>query len=277
MLGEFKSLYDLMNAFPSDYHCEQHLEKIRWNGYVVSPFDETSKVYKCKNGKYRCKNTGKYFSVKTGTMFDNTKVSLQKWFIAIWMVTSHKKGISSLQLSKDIHVTQKTAWFMLERIRKCFGSKKDKNAQGRSLKDKTPVVGMVAREGKLNAHKVSDTGIKTLTEQVVKFVKDTAQLYTDEWLGYNKVAKMYDHAFVNHGAREYVIDDIYTNTIEGFWAGLKRGVLGIYHSWSKKHLQDYVDEFVFRYNTRSMADNDRFNLLLASSGVRTKYKELIHG
>lgn len=108
-------------------------------------------------------------------------------------------------------------------------------------------------------------------------MKDTAQLYTDEWLGYNKVAKMYDHAFVNHGTREYVIEDVYTNTIEGFWAGLKRGVLGIYHSWSKKHLQDYVDEFVFRYNTRSMADNDRFNLLLASSEVRTTYKELVHG
>ncbi len=136
---------------------------------------------------------------------------------------------------------------------------------------------MVAREGKLNAHKVTDTGTKTLTEQIVKFVKDTAQLYTDEWLGYNKVAKMYDDAFVNHGTREYVIEDVYTNTIEGFWAGLKRGVLGIYHSWSKKHLQDYVDEFVFRYNTRSMADNDRFNLLLASSEVRTTYKELVHG
>lgn len=304
MLGEFKSLYDLMNAFPNDYCCEQHLEKIRWNGYVVSPFDETSKVYKCKNGKYRCKNTGKYFNVRTGTMFDNTKVSLQKWFIAIWLMTSHKKGVSSLQLSKDINVTQKTAWFMLERIRRCFGSennneldgtvevdetyiggknknrhnsKKVKNAQGRSLKDKIPVVGMVAREGKLNAHKVTDTGTKTLTEQIVKFVKDTAQLYTDEWLGYNKVAKMYDHAFVNHGTREYVIEDVYTNTIEGFWAGLKRGVLGIYHSWSKKHLQDYVDEFVFRYNTRSIVDNDRFNLLLASSEVRTTYKELVHG
>lgn len=108
-------------------------------------------------------------------------------------------------------------------------------------------------------------------------MKDTAKLYTDEWLGYNKVVKMYDHAFVNHSAREYVIEDAYTNTIEGFWAGLKRGVLGIYHSWSKKHLQDYVDEFVFRYNTRSMADNDRFNLLLASSEVRTTYKELVHG
>lgn len=119
-----------MNAFPNDYYCEQHLEKIRWNGYVVSPFDETSKVYKCKNGKYRCKNTGKYFNVRTGTMFDNTKVSLQKWFIAIWLMTSHKKGISSLQLSKDINVTQKTAWFMLERIRRCFGSENNNELDG---------------------------------------------------------------------------------------------------------------------------------------------------
>ncbi len=136
---------------------------------------------------------------------------------------------------------------------------------------------MVAREGKLNTYKVTDTGTKTLTEQIVKFVKDAAQLYTDEWLGYNKVAKMYDHAFVNHGAREYVIDDVYTHTIEGFGAGLKRGVLGIYHSWSKKYLQDYVNEFDFRYNIRGMANNDCFNLLLSSSEVRTTYKELVHG
>ena len=88
---------------------------------------------------------------------------------------------------------------------------------------------------------------------------------------------MYQHDYVNHGAREYVVGDVYTNTIEGFWAGLKRGVLGIYHSWSKKHLQDYVDEFVFRYNTRDYSDTQRFNLLLSSASVRTKYKELIYG
>lgn len=109
-----------------------------------------------------------------------------------------------------------------------------------------------------------------MTEQIVKYVKETAQLYTDEWLGYNKVAKMYQYNFVNHGAREYVQGDVYTNTIEGFWAGLKRGVLGIYHSWSKKYLQDYVDEFVFRYNTRDYSDSQRFNLLLSNACVRTK-------
>ena len=88
---------------------------------------------------------------------------------------------------------------------------------------------------------------------------------------------MYQHDFVNHGAREYVQSDVYTNTIEGFWAVLKRGVLGIYHSWSKKYLQDYVDEFVFRYNTRDYSDSQRFNLLLSNVCVRTKYRELIYG
>ena len=102
-------------------------------------------------------------------------------------------------------------------------SKKVKNAQGRSLKDKTAVVGMVQRQGKVNAHHVPDTKTKTLMEQIVKHVKGTAQLYTDEWLAYNKVARMYQYDYVN-GASEYVVDDVYTNTIEGFWAGLKRGV-----------------------------------------------------
>ena len=102
--------------------CIDHLENMIWGDVIISPFDATSKVYKCKGNKYRCKNTGKYFNVKTGTLFDNTKIELRKWFMAIWLVTSHKKGISSVQLSKDIGVTQKTAWFMLERIRKCFSS-----------------------------------------------------------------------------------------------------------------------------------------------------------
>ncbi|EHJ57455.1 hypothetical protein HMPREF9318_01689 [Streptococcus urinalis FB127-CNA-2] len=304
MKFEFKSLFDLQSAFPTEQACIEHLEELRWGDVVVSPFDATSKVYKCKGNKYRCVNTKKYFNVKTDTLFENTKTPLRKWFMAIWMVTSHKKGISSVQLAKDIDVTQKTAWFMLERIRKCFGSennndlddvvevdetyiggknknrhhsKKVKNAQGRSLKDKSAVVGMLQRQGKVNAHHVSDNKTQTLTDEIIKYVKRTAQLYTDEWLGYNKVADMYAHAYVNHGAREYVNGDAYTNTIEGFWAGLKRGVLGIYHSWSKKHLQDYVDEFVFRYNTRDYSDSQRFNLLLLNAGVRTTYKELTNG
>lgn len=202
----FNSILDLFKAFPTEQSCIDHLEKLRWNGFVVSPFDSTSKVYKCKNNRYRCKNTGKYFNVKTNTLFDNTKIELRKWFAAIWLVTSHKKGISSLQLSRDIDVTQKTAWFMLQRIRNCFGiennneltntvemdetyvggknknrhqEKKVEHSQGRSVKDKTPVFGMVERGGKLNAKVVKDTACETLTKETVKYVKD-ALVYTDE-------------------------------------------------------------------------------------------------
>lgn len=304
MKFEFKSLFDLQSAFPDEQSCIDHLENMIWSDVIMSPFDATSKVYKCKGNKYRCKNTGKYFNVKTGTLFDNTKIELRKWFMAIWLVTSHKKGVSSVQLSKDIGVTQKTAWFMLERIRKCFGSENDntldnvvevdetyisgknknhhhskkvKHAQRRSLKDKSAVVGMVQGQSKVNARLVPDTKTKTLIEQIVKYVKETAQLYTDEWLGYHKMAKIYQHDFVNHGSSEYLQGDVYTNTIEDFWAGLKRGVLGIDHSWSRNYIQDYVDESVFRYNTRDYLDSQRFNLLLSNTCVCTKYRELIYG
>src|SRR5690242_15988034 len=117
---DFNSIIELIKAFPDEQACIEHLEQLRWEGNPVSPFDPTSKVYKCAGNKYKCKNTGKYFNVRTATLFDNTKVELQKWFLAIYIATSHKKGISSMQLAKDIDVTQKTAWFMLHRIRNCF-------------------------------------------------------------------------------------------------------------------------------------------------------------
>lgn len=300
----FNSILELVQTFKDEQTCIEYLEDLRWGGIVVSPFDETSTVYKCKGNKYRCRNTGKYFNVKTNTLFDNTKIPLQKWFIAIWLVTSHKKGISSLQLSRDIDVTQKTAWFMLQRIRKCFGiendndldnavevdetyvggknknrhaDKKVKNSQGRSAKDKTPILGMVERQGKLNARTVDNVQAETLTSEIIKNVKETANLFTDEWLGYKDISKIYDHSIVKHNAKEYVNGKIYTNTIEGFWSLLKRGIFGIYHSLSKKHLQVYVDEFVFRYNTRKFGENDRFDILLSNMGVRTTYKGLIYG
>ena len=118
---EFKSVIELIKAFPTQEICINHLEQLRWNGNVVSPFDATSKVYKCAGHKYKCKNAGKYFNVCTNTLFDNTKIELPTWFLAIYLVTGHENGISSLQLAKDLNVTQKTAWFMNHRIRNCFG------------------------------------------------------------------------------------------------------------------------------------------------------------
>lgn len=276
---EFKSILDLIKAFPDEQSCVDHLEELRWGGNVISPFDPSSKVYNCKGNKFKCKNTGKYFNVSTGTLFDNTKIELQKWFMAIFLVTSHKKGISSIQLGRDLDVTQKTAWFMLQRIRNCFGidtpgldnevevdetfvggknknrhaDKKIENSQGRSVKDKSPVLGMVERGGKLIAKKVENTQGVTLTPEIVENIKTTAKVYTDEWMGYNSLKRIYDHSFIKHSENEYVNGRVHTNTIEGFWSLLKRGILGIYHFTSRKHLQRYVDEFAFRYNTRNIS------------------------
>lgn len=121
---DFNSIAELISSFSTEKKCIEHLETLRWNNNVTSPFDKYSKIYKCANSQYRCKNTGKYFNVKTGTIFDNTKMPLQKWFCAIWLVPTQKKKVSSIQLSKDLKITQKSAWFMLQRIKDCFGINK---------------------------------------------------------------------------------------------------------------------------------------------------------
>jgi hypothetical protein len=119
-IKSFSSVLDLLNKFPDEQTCIDQLTAIRWGGNVVSPFDPESKVYVCAGNKYRCKNTKKYFNVRTGTIFGDTKVPLRKWFIAIYLISSHKKGISSHQLARDLSVTQKTAWFILHRVRYAF-------------------------------------------------------------------------------------------------------------------------------------------------------------
>lgn len=301
---EFNSILELIKAFPNEQTCINHLEELRWNGNVISPFDPTSKVYKCEGNKYKCKNTGKYFNVRTATLFDNTKIELQKWFLAIYIATSHKKGISSLQLAKDIDVTQKTAWFMLQRIRNCFniennselnnevevdetyvgGRNKNKHASkkvdmsnGGKLADKSIIMGMVEREGKIIARKIDDTSLITLRKEILQNINHNAVIYTDEHKGYANLKRIYNHKHVKHNSHQYVKGRIHTNTIEGFWSLLKRGIFGIYHSTSKKHIQKYVDEFVFRYNTRTTTESTRFNLMLANTEYRLTYKKLING
>lgn len=298
----FRSLYDLLDAFPTEESCIIYLECVRWPFKVISPYDKRSKVYHLGNHKYMCKNTQRVFHVKIGTIFQGTKVPLRKWFLAIWLVTSHKKGISSLQLSRDIHVTQKTAWYMLQKIRKCFicrnegilknkveidetfvggknknrhWNKRVKKSQGRSFIDKTPVLGMLQRKGKVICRVIKNTSRSELTPNILKFIDLSAIIYTDEWQGYNEVSEMYEHYFVDHSRHQYADGDVYTNTIEGFWSLLKRGIIGIYHHLSRKHLQLYVNEFCFRYNTRKISSFSRFNLLLRNSNYKFTYRQII--
>lgn len=284
----FKSRYELSRAFPDERSCIVFLEELRWNGKVTSPYDSASKVYNFGNGKYKCSKTKKFFNVKTGTIFQGTKIPLQKWFEAMWILSSHKKGIASTALAGELGLQQKTAWRMMHLIRKIYAhennwtldgeveldetfvggknknrhwDKKVKNSQGRSFKDKVPVMGMLQRRGKVVCRVIANTSYKQLTANIIKHVKRTAKLYMDEWHGYWLVKKIYDYGMVDHGKKQYVNGKAHTNSIEGFWKMLK-GIMAIYHKVSKRYLHLYVNESVFRYNTRRQKNRERFDLLL---------------
>ncbi len=302
MFTEFSSILDLLAKFPTEQACIDHLEAIRWNGEVVSPFDPTSKVYKCAGNKYKCKNTNKYFNVRTATIFEDTKMPLQKWFLALYIFSSHKKGISSHQLAKDLAITQKSAWFVLHRLRYAFnhpafkeqlgevveadetwigGKEKNKHknkrakSQGKEWPDaKKPVVGVVQRGGNVIAQHITDLQGDTINSIVDLNVKKGSILVTDDNYAYRRLEPNYPHLVIKHSAKVYVDGMAHTNTIEGFWSQLKRGIDGIYHQVSFKHLQSYVNEFSLRYNSRKYGEGSRFNLVLANMVGRLTYKEL---
>ncbi len=284
-------------SFPDEESCIRYFEKIRWKDGVVSPFDPSSKVYKCKGNKYRCRNTGKYFDVKTGTAFACTKLPLQYWFYAMFLFLSHKRGVSSCQLARDLGVTQKTAWNMLTKIREymaclnigeleheveideTFVGGKNKNrhkdkkvekCQGRSFKDKVPVFGMFQRGGRLIAKTVENTQAKTLAPLISKHIRANSVIYTDGW-DYGGLNRKYEQRSVDHSKNfygtTYVTEDgelvmTNTNSIENAWSHLKRMIFGTYYHVSKQHMQKYVDEFVFRFNTKKSTDYERFDLYL---------------
>lgn len=299
----FRSIDQFLDYFRDEQSCIDYWEEVRWNGNVVSPYDPQSKVYKCGNNKYKCKNTGKYFNARTGTIFEGSKLSLRKWFYAIYVILGNKKGISSCQLARNIGVTQKTAWKMIQKVHSCLdfntsqalegevevdetyiggterfkhSNKKIKNAKGRSTKGKTPVFGMIQRGGFILAFVVEDTKSKTLLPIINDTVCPGSAIYSDEWRAYKKLDKQrYNHSIVYHKKGAYVIGKTSTNTIEGFWGHLKRVLKSTYHWVSPKHLQGYVDAETFRYNTKHLSDCKRFDVFLQNVYHTFTYKDLI--
>lgn len=298
MKGE--SLYTVFSkALSSEEKAISYFEKMRWDGNVISPFDPTSKVYKCGNGKYKCKSTGRYFDVKTGTPLANTKLPMTKWLLAIFLFQADKGGISSCQLARKLEITQKTAWYMLMKIRELVAKsnannpklsgeveidetfiggknknrhkdKKVEKCQGRSYKDKVPVFGMLERGGKVVAKVVPNIHGDTLLSIVNEHVEKGSVVYTDG-AGYPGINIDYEQRDVDHSKHfygtTYVTDEgeiivVSTNGIENVWSHFDRIMLGTYIRVSRKHLQKYVDEFTFRFNTRNFTDSQRFNLLL---------------
>ena len=297
----FKNLTQLFDNFKEEETCRLYLEKQRWDGTPSCVHCGSVKVYRTNRG-FKCgeKECAKKFSVTVGTIFENSKIPLRTWFAAMYLISSHKKGISSLQLHRDLGITQKTAWFILHRIREALREKnsplltdvvevdetfvggKNKNrhyhkkidgSQGRSAKDKTPVVGVMQRGGKVHTTVVSDTKAETLHPIIVNAVKKGSIVITDEWRAYQGMDG-FSHVMVNHSEGEYTRGAFHNNTIEGFWSLLKRGLYGIYHQVSPKHLARYCHEFEYRYNSRKIADNERFQITLQRVNGRLKYKDL---
>lgn len=302
--SEFNSLFELLKVYSNEDICIKEYEKLKWGASPICAFCSNTKIYKIKrNHYYKCSKCRKCFTVKHGTIFQSSNIGLQKWFIAIYLMASHKKGISSVQLSKDIGVTQKTAWFMLQKIRhllfdhnlgKLHGvievdetfvggknknrhnDKKFKYSQGRSFKDKVPVIGMLQRGGKLVARVIENTSGKCLIPQIKKHISRESIVLSDEWLGYKTLHTINEHYIIDHSKGYYKNELACTNAIEGFWSHFKRGIFGIYHKVSKKHLNKYVDEFVYRYNTRKLTEYQKFCYILKNSSRVLTYKQLIY-
>ena len=300
--SNFDNLVSLLSYFSSEKKCKQALAEQRWaDGVVVCPICGCMHCVKRKDGRYRCTDCGRNFSVLVGTIFENTKISLTKWFAAMYLISSHRKGISSAQLARDIHVTQKTAWLILQKVRTLYAqdtemiegdvemdeayiggcdkwkhdSKKVEGNQGRSTKTKTPVFGMIQRDGKVIAGAVKDTKANTLSGIIRQFVKPGSRIFTDEYIGYKSLtASEYVHGVVFHSEKKFVDGEAHTNSIEGFWSQLKRSIFGIYHFVSAKYLQSYVNESVFRYNTRKWSESMRFADMFSRSVGVVRYWDI---
>lgn len=301
----FKCPIDIQDTFKTNKDCIKFLEELLWRKVPVSPFDKTSKVYKCKKGRYKCKNTGKYFTVTTGTIFEGTKISLVKWFLAIFYINADRQGIPSTTLAEYIGVSQKTAWYMLQKIRYAtqfesehelsgtvevdeyyaggslrnmhYNKKLEAKANG-TYQNKIPMQGLVERGGDIVFRVIPNTEMDTLCAGVLKYVEIGSTLYTDENQSYKRIENFYQHDFVTHSKGKYVTEgNTHTNSIESGWAVMDRS-LKRHIKITKKHAQNYANEVGFRYNTRKMNCGDATIWCLQNiEGTRITWKDIRDG
>ncbi len=305
MVPKFDNILQLIDRFPTERACHQYLAGQRWDGYMRCPHKgcDGDEAYVFGDGvRYKCKRCKRIYTAKTGTVFESSKVDLQKWFVAVFLLMQ-KKGISSVQLGKAIGVTQKTAWFMQQRLRSALGNEKEeaqlegvveidetfcggkqrnrhvkkriKYAPGRGWPDKTPVFGMLERGGRLRATVIPNVLMVTLKRVSLVNIKGGSDIMSDNFNGYRALDRFYFRRSVDHGKGEYVAGTCHINTLEGFWSQMKRGIYGVYHQVSRKHLDKYVQEFVFKYNYRNLPIQSQMDMFIRNMDCRLKYRELV--
>jgi transposase-like protein len=302
----FKSILEFQKEFSTDEKCREYLGQQRWDGTPACPFCGSINVHRFPDGKiFKCreKQCRNKFSVTVGTIYENTKIPLTKWFLATYILAVHSKGISSLQLATWLGVTQKTAWHLNHRIRHMLtdtapellegiveidetyvgGKEKNKHAskkrkQGEADK-KAMVLGAVERNGRVRTKVIPKTDAENVIPTVIGFVAPDTTMVTDSHHAYKKLGADFTHKTVNHREKEYVRTEngfkVHTNNIEGFWNILKKQIVGIHHVVSEKHLQRYCNESAFRYNNREAFQDERFATALKQCNGTLKYKALI--
>lgn len=304
MTTDFKSLHQLLDYFKEEETCKKWYEEKRWGGNVSCPHcGNAGKIYRTNRG-FKCgeRLCAKKFTVISGTIFENTKVSLRLWFGAMYLISTSKKGISSLQLAEQLQITQKTAWFINHRIRAMLtdsynekfstvtqldetlvgglnknrhADKKHKNTQGG--KGKAIVLGALGLNGKVKTKVIPNTEIATILPVVKEWVKEDTIMVTDEARQYHKSLDAdFLHVAINHSEGEYVKGAFTNNGIENFWSTFQRGIIGIYHFVSPQHLHRYTTEFEYRFNNRKETGVDKFETAIRGADCkRLKYDTLI--
>ena len=301
------SVIELFKTFPDNASARKWMEDLRWaNEGRHCPVCGSLKTKTVPNEKpmpYHCGDCRKYFSVKTGTVMQSSKIGLQKWVIAMYLMSTSLKGVSSMKLHRDLGVTQKTAWFMAQKIRQGWlegeddsdkldgvvevdetyigGKSKNmhshKRKEGRGWNGKAIVIGAKDRDdGDVRVRVISATNRENLHVFIEDNVADGTTVYTDDLNAYKSIKPFYNHDSVSHTVGEYVRGQVHTNGIESFWATLKRGYKGTYHKMSHKHLSRYITEFAGRHNVRDYDTLVQMEMLATGFiGKRLRYKDLI--